>query len=881
MTVLDTLKVVIEGDASGAQQSFFRAAKALQKLENQIDAFDRALAGDRKAVEATVSAHQKLANAVEEGGKTRDKGAAGWAKEIAIFQRYRAALYLVGEGFRQVYQIAEDGARAGAAEQYFRNAGKSLQEFRTATKGLISDADLIKKANLADTMGLSGETFKTLANIAHASAAKTGQSFEHMLDSIILGTARESRLLLDNLGIIVNVTKAKQNYAKELKNGADAAKYSALSVDQLAASLTDAAEKTAFFEEVQRSGQGSLLEQATVGATAADNFDRFGASVDNLKTSIGKLIAEGSESALAKMATAIGGIADELERIGRVGMVREGGFVDIVRNAATGIYDAGRAGAAVDPFAVAGAGVGLAAAPMLLPFAGTAALAGLAGTDLAGGAGAIENDLMLQFDVLAEKAADAGIAFDEIPDLAKIVEDFPDDAVHQFGEELVWVIGEMKKTGDQLGINWAKKAGKPGADGGPVDPEKLKAAQEAAAEKAKKARKDAEEAARKHQELVLKYEKEFFDKEMELRKKAAEQSYELIRRLSQTPEMAHAARMARATEMGMGTGDYAQRAADEADRRAIADKKTADAVAGVEQAGGMFKAAMSGSAEALGTAIGGLFGPLGVAIGGLIGGLLEPLQPVIELLGDLASGIVGLLELGLNPFLRTLQPLGPALELLLRAVGVLIAGALRPLIPYMQGLVFVVAAAIDIIAYVLVFLAAVAELAVKLTSSFMLLFNVIWNIVAMFVGLGGGDIPDFMEAMKNATYWISVFTDGVINATVDMNNGIVRFLRGLGRSLGDLDVFDLSHFGDLISRSDLAPPDTEPIANNTDATDRNTQAVEQLSRDLRNLPSGYKVNYALYGATAPTRQYLAISDSVGAAWNSRFGGNPPNYRWRT
>jgi len=68
---------------------------------------------------------------------------------------------------------------------------------------MIGRAELVRKAGLAQTMGISAKDFAELAKIAEAAAIRTGQSFDHMLESVVVGTARGSKMILDNLGIII------------------------------------------------------------------------------------------------------------------------------------------------------------------------------------------------------------------------------------------------------------------------------------------------------------------------------------------------------------------------------------------------------------------------------------------------------------------------------------------------------------------------------------------------------------------------------------------------------------------------------------------------------------------------------------------------------
>lgn len=112
---------------------------------------------------------------------------------------------------------------------------KSVEKLRAATRGLVSDVDLYQRANQAVLLGVPTETF----NQAAAAAVKLGRAMgidaSFGLESLSLGLGRQSRLYLDNLGIIVSAEEAYKNFG--------------LSVGKSANDLTDAEKKAAFFAE--------------------------------------------------------------------------------------------------------------------------------------------------------------------------------------------------------------------------------------------------------------------------------------------------------------------------------------------------------------------------------------------------------------------------------------------------------------------------------------------------------------------------------------------------------------------------------------------------------------------------------------------------------
>ena len=95
----------------------------------------------------------------------------------------------------------------------------ALSRLRTATFGLIDNYDLMIGFNRALTLGASKTTveFAGLANTAVKLGRALGVDAAFAMESLSLGIGRQSRLILDNLGIIVKVEQANKDYARALR----------------------------------------------------------------------------------------------------------------------------------------------------------------------------------------------------------------------------------------------------------------------------------------------------------------------------------------------------------------------------------------------------------------------------------------------------------------------------------------------------------------------------------------------------------------------------------------------------------------------------------------------------------------------------------------
>lgn len=136
---------------------------------------------------------------------------------------------------------------------------QAMNGLKAATSGLISEMDLMQSANQAVLLGVddgSGK-FQKLSAAALKLGAAMGITAKEALDSLVVGIGRGSKLVLDNLGIIVNTEKAYKDFAATIGTTAD--------------KLSDAQQKLAFqkaaFEAVSKSA-GDLAEPADTAATA-------------------------------------------------------------------------------------------------------------------------------------------------------------------------------------------------------------------------------------------------------------------------------------------------------------------------------------------------------------------------------------------------------------------------------------------------------------------------------------------------------------------------------------------------------------------------------------------------------------------------------------
>lgn len=98
--------------------------------------------------------------------------------------------------------VALAGKLEGVEAAYKRlNNPQLLSKLRYATRGTVSDLELMQQAVRAQNFKVPLDQLATYFEFATKRAAQTGESVDYLVNSIIDGIGRKSTLVLDNLGI--------------------------------------------------------------------------------------------------------------------------------------------------------------------------------------------------------------------------------------------------------------------------------------------------------------------------------------------------------------------------------------------------------------------------------------------------------------------------------------------------------------------------------------------------------------------------------------------------------------------------------------------------------------------------------------------------------
>lgn len=185
-----------------------------------------------------------------------------------------AAGYISVAGAQKAFDLAGQAAAFEDARRIFDLAGGDLDKLRNSVNGMISDFELVKRANLARTMGIPSEAMGTLAQAAIAASTATGESVNFMLDSIVRGVARGSPLILDNLGIIISIEDANKSYAATL--------------GKTTKELTKSEQAQAVLNATLKAVKPQIDAANKANANTAEIYAQTSAAVENLSVQLGQ-----------------------------------------------------------------------------------------------------------------------------------------------------------------------------------------------------------------------------------------------------------------------------------------------------------------------------------------------------------------------------------------------------------------------------------------------------------------------------------------------------------------------------------------------------------------------------------------------------------------
>jgi hypothetical protein len=161
----------------------------------------------------------------------------------------------------QVERLATSGQRL--ADQYGESMPRITSAIQSASGATIDKMSAMSAANQAMQLGVAQtpEEFEKLTKAAVALGRATGRTATESIQDLTTGVGRQSKLILDNLGITYDANQLYNEYAE--------------SVGKVASQLTDAEKKQALLNAALEAAQPLLDENGDLIDDQATQYERL------------------------------------------------------------------------------------------------------------------------------------------------------------------------------------------------------------------------------------------------------------------------------------------------------------------------------------------------------------------------------------------------------------------------------------------------------------------------------------------------------------------------------------------------------------------------------------------------------------------------------
>lgn len=200
-------------------------------LQKQLDNTSEALHPEEYAkLNAQLTETKSRMNELKGVGKHVEESVSSVLKSRGTFMAMFGNLYtkglevgakLLGQGVDFIKQGKEMAASADGISRAFNGLDQPglLQNLRAATKGTVSDLELMKAAVKAKDFQIPLEDLGKYLQFAQLKAQQTGESVEFLTESIVTGLGRQSVQILDNLGLSASEINAEVSKTGDFMQG--------------------------------------------------------------------------------------------------------------------------------------------------------------------------------------------------------------------------------------------------------------------------------------------------------------------------------------------------------------------------------------------------------------------------------------------------------------------------------------------------------------------------------------------------------------------------------------------------------------------------------------------------------------------------------------
>ena len=261
--------------------------------------FAGALAGG--SVNILIRAQDQFSKEFKKAKKETKNLSTSFNRGILSAGLYGAAIGAVGGFFLDAAKsgIKFNSMLIGFERLAGETSDKLLRDLKVATSGMVSQMDLVSQANQALLLGIDQEALPNMFKAASRIAIAQGRPVSAAIADITTGIGRQSRLVLDNLGIIVKADEANEKYA--------------ISIGKVASELTTAERKIAFTNAAIEALNESSEKLGDITESTAGSMQRLNSLFVDFKNAVGTELAIGIDDAF-RLFDALGFVVEEASK---------------------------------------------------------------------------------------------------------------------------------------------------------------------------------------------------------------------------------------------------------------------------------------------------------------------------------------------------------------------------------------------------------------------------------------------------------------------------------------------------------------------------------------------------------------------------------------
>jgi hypothetical protein len=183
---------------------------------------------------------------------------------------------------------------------------ETLAKLQEATNGTVDSIELMTQANNAMLLGIfdNNDQMAEMFDVAQRLGAALGRDTTFGVESLVTGMGRQSKLMLDNLGIMVDIEEANKRYAKELGKSTNR--------------LTDQEKKQAFNNETMRQAKMLVADLGEEQLTTADRINQLRSASIDMAGALGQALTPAFNTALDIAGDFASGISNTVRSLSNI-----------------------------------------------------------------------------------------------------------------------------------------------------------------------------------------------------------------------------------------------------------------------------------------------------------------------------------------------------------------------------------------------------------------------------------------------------------------------------------------------------------------------------------------------------------------------------------